>query len=128
MTEIAKENAIKDVDVLVVGVGPAGGSAAKVAATITAGKTLNALVAKKVVPQMPMMTRGYADTALGRVGIANIADCAVKQFLACNTKANLATNAMMQAAMLELMDTFDLEAIVNDVLANVKLDIEDVAD
>lgn len=98
-------------------------NAAKVAATLTAGRTLNSVVAKKIVPQLPFYAKGYADTALGRVVIANIADFAVKQFMTGNDKANMATNAMMQAAMLELAETFDFEGIVEDVLSNVSLDL-----
>ena len=98
-------------------------SAAKVAATITAGKTLNALVANKITPQLPFMVKVYADTAIGRVVIANLADFSVKQFMGTNQKANMATEAMMQAAMLELADSFDLEGIVSELVDSVVLDI-----
>ena len=97
--------------------------AAKVAATITAGKTLNSLVAQKITPQLPLLVRGYADTPVGRVVLANIADFAVKQFMANNVKANMATTAMMQAAMFELADSFDLEGIVNELVDSVALDV-----
>jgi hypothetical protein len=101
-------------------------NAAKVAATITAGKTLNAIVAQKVTPKLPFGVKGYADTVFGRVVIANIADFVVKQFMGNNYKANMATEAMMQAAMLELADSFDLEGIVADLVDSVNL--EAVAD
>lgn len=97
--------------------------AAKVAASITAGKTLNKVVADKVTPQLPMLVRGYANTALGRVVIANIADFAVKQFLPTNEKAQIASKAMMEAAMVELLESFDFESIVNDIVSSVELPV-----
>jgi hypothetical protein len=98
--------------------------AAKVAAKITAGKTLNGLVATQLRDRkiLPVMVRGYADTAFGAVVIANIADFAVKQFAANNRKAVIATDAMMQAAMVELMEEFDFEGMINDLLSNVNLE------
>ena len=101
-------------------------SAAKVAATITAGKTLNNLATQKFVPLLPLMVKGYADTVFGRVAMANIADFAVKQFMPNNPKAQMATQAMMQAAMLELADSFDLEGIVTELVDSVALDLEEV--
>lgn len=97
--------------------------AAKVAATITAGNTLNKVVARQLVDRkvLPILVRGYADTAFGAVIIANIADFAVKQFNVKNPKARLATEAMMQAAMVDLLAEVDFEGIINDVLANVDL-------
>lgn len=98
-------------------------AAAKVAATVTAGNTLNRVVAKKISPQLPMLARGYADSAMGRVVIANVADFGVKQFMPGNAKALLATEAMMQAALLELLGSFDIEGMVEEVLNSVSLDI-----
>ena len=97
--------------------------AAKVAASVTAGKTLNSVVADKVKPQLPIMVRGYADTPIGKVVIANIADFVVKQFMPHNEKANIATNAMMDAAMVELLGSFDLEKIVSEVVSSVELPV-----
>jgi len=97
--------------------------AAKVAAQIAMGKTLNAVVAKQLSDRkvLPIMVRGYADTAFGAVVIANAADFAVKQFNIQNPKARIATEAMMQAAMVELLAQVDFEGIINDVLSNVTL-------
>jgi hypothetical protein len=99
--------------------------AAKVAASITAGKALNTIVADKVTPQLPLLVQGYAKTALGKVVLANVADFAVKQFMPTNEKANIAANAMMQAAMVELMDSFDFEKIVNEIVNSVELPVSE---
>lgn len=98
-------------------------NAAKVAATISAGNTLNSLVAKKVIPLVPEAAGAYLDTAIGAIVIANITDFAVKQFLPKNEKANMATDAMMQAAMLELVNSFNLEAIVSELVDSVSLEV-----
>lgn len=98
-------------------------SAAKVAASITAGKALNKVVADKVTPQLPMMVQGYANTALGRVVLANAFDFGVKQFMPTNEKANLATKAMMEAAMVEMLEQFDFEKMVNEVVNSVELPV-----
>jgi len=99
--------------------------AAKVAASITAGKALNRLVAEKVAPQLPLMVQGYAKTPVGTVVLANIADFAIKQFMPGNVKANLASKAMMEAAMVELMGSFDFETLVNEIVNSVELPVED---
>ena len=99
-------------------------SAGKVAASITAGKTLNNILIDKIKPQLPLMLKGYADTPLGTVVVANIADVAVKQFMPYNKKANLATKAMMEAAMVDMLASFDLEKMVNEVINSVELPAE----
>ena len=103
-------------------------SAGKVAATIATGKTINALVASKVVPQLPLMVKVYADTAIGTLVIANIVDFVVKQYMADNRKANFASDAMMQAAMVELLAEFDFEVMIEDILSNVTLPEEVTAE
>lgn len=95
--------------------------AAKVAATITAGKTINKVVFKKIKGKLPVLVRGYADTALGTVVLANVMDFMVKQFAADNTKAAFAADAMMQAAMVELMAEFDFAAMLEEILSSVSL-------
>ena len=102
-------------------------NATKVAATIATGRTVNAVLVNKFRKQIPVLARGYADTPLGAVVIANIVDFAVKQFAADNAKFNYVSDAMMQAAMVDLLEEFDFESIMNDVLSGVTLgDISEV--
>ena len=98
-------------------------SAAKVAASITAGNALNKLVLDKVVPQLPIMAQGYARTPLGQVVVANAFDFGVKQFMPMNEKANLASKAMMEAAMVDLLQQFDFEKLVNELVSSVDLPV-----
>lgn len=97
--------------------------AAKIAAKITTGKVLNKVVMAKVRPQLPMLARGYADHALANVVIANIANFAVANFASDNEKAKYATDAMMQAAMLDFMQMFNIEDIISEVLTTAKVEI-----
>jgi len=95
--------------------------AAKVAAAITAGRTINNVVTAKVVPKLPMLVKGYADTPLGRVVMANVIDFAVKQYMPTNRKANYASDAAMQAAMVDFLADFDIEGMLEDVLNSVTM-------
>jgi len=101
----------------------ANAEASKVAAEIATGRTVTSVVAKQLRNRkvLPLMVRGYADTAIGTVVIANLVGFAVKQFAAENAKFNYVSNEMMQAAMVDLLSEFDFEAIMNDVLSNVSL-------
>ena len=102
--------------------------AVKVAAKIATGRTVNAVVTKQLVDRklLPIMLRGYADSPLGAVVIANIVDFGVKQFAPGNTKFTYVSESMMEAAMVDLLAEFDFEAIMNDVLSNVSLsELED---
>lgn len=95
--------------------------AAKIAAKITVGKTLNSTLIKKVKPQLPMLVRGYTDSVLADVVIANIANFAVQNFFEDNEKAVYAADAMMQAAMVEFMSKVNIEEILSSLLSGVSI-------
>jgi len=101
-------------------------SAAKDAALIVAGGTLNTVIADKVKGQLPRKYRKLAEHPLADVVIANIASFAVQNFANTNYKARVAADAMMNAAMVEFMQSFNIEKMIADVLANV--DISDLID
>jgi len=96
-------------------------NAAQLAAQQTAGNVLNKTLLTKVRPQMPMMLRGYSEHALAEVVVANLANFAVANFAADNEKAVWATEAMMVAAMTNLLGSFNIESIVKDLLDEVSL-------
>jgi len=101
-------------------------SAAKDAALIVAGGTLNAIIADKVKGQLPRKYRKLAEHPLADVVIANIASFAVQNFANTNYKARVAADAMMNAAMVEFMQSFNIEKMIAEVLSNV--DISDLID
>ena len=95
--------------------------AAKLAAEITAGNVLNDRLAKMVTPQLPAMAKLYANTALGKALIANAFAAGLVHFLPTNDKAAKASGMMVNAAMLELAGTFNIEDMVDEFLDGVKL-------
>lgn len=97
--------------------------AAKVAAKIVAGRTLNEAVMDKVVPQLPMLIRGYAKTPIGAVVVANLVNFGVQNFMQDNEKAAWVADAMMVAAMTEALSSFNLEKILKEVIATAGVDI-----
>ena len=100
--------------------------AAKMAAKIVAGNTLNTAVMEKVMPQLPMLVRGYAGTPLGNVVIANLVSFGVSNFMEGNDKAEWVADAMMVAAMTKALGSFNLEKILKDVIATAGVDIPTV--
>lgn len=96
--------------------------AAKAGAVISAGNTLNKVVKNSVRSQVPRKYRKILDSPAGDFVIANVASFAVQNFAKTNYKARTATDAMMQAAMIEVMNSFNLDQMINDVLANANFD------
>ena len=95
--------------------------AAKLAAKITVGNILNENVSKLIAPKLPMMVRGYADTPLGKAVIANAVSAALIHFAPTNKNAQIAAEAMINSAMLEFAASFNIEAMINELIAGVDL-------
>ena len=96
--------------------------AAKTGAVLSAGNTLNKVVKDTVRGQVPHKYRKLLDTPMADIVIANVANVAVQNFSKTNRKANVATQAMMEAAMVQFMNSFNLDQIISDTLKNVNLD------
>ena len=94
---------------------------ATLAARITAGKAINKRVMKLVKPKLPMMVRGYADSPIASVVLANIVGLAMKQYMPQSSKAQLVASMMLDASALQAIESFDLESILESVLEGVKL-------
>jgi len=97
-------------------------SAVKTTAMITSGKALNAAVKTKITPKLPMMVRGYADTTLGAIVMANIVASGLKMYAPTNPKAALIGEAMVTAAMVDFAASFDIEGMVREFLASPEAD------
>lgn len=95
--------------------------AAVLAAQITGGNILNDRLAKMVIPQLPMGAKVFVNTAPGKALLANAFAAGLVHFLPENQKAALASGMMVQAAMLELAGTFNIEEMVDEFLDGVKL-------
>lgn len=95
--------------------------ASKVAAKITAGRTLNSLAINKISPILPTAVRAYVDSPAANIVVANAVSFAVNHFLKGNAKAEWAADAMMQAAMVELFDSFDIDKLLSSVLGDINV-------
>lgn len=96
-------------------------AAAVTAAKLKAGSVLNAtaIAALKKSGAVPMMARGYLDHPLAAVLIANLAGYAAAY--TGNQKAKQASELMLQAAMLSVMNTVDIEGFVSSIIENPKV-------
>lgn len=88
------------------------------AAFLEAGKLANGQVVKLAGKHLPVMLRGYADTPLGRLVIANVANIAAQKLRGNDPRLQKLTKAMMVHAYQELYAEFDLEAMLEDLLQN----------
>lgn len=96
-------------------------SAALTVAKLEAGRIAVKQVSKLVTPKLPMLVRGYADTEIGRLVIANLFNFAVTQFAPQNKNAVLVADAMLEGAMLDALQSLNVEALINDVVGKVDL-------
>lgn len=101
-------------------------SAAVSVAKIEAGRIAVKQAVKLVKPAVPMMARGYLETALGELAVANLFKFAVDNFAPNNDKAKLVSDAMLQGAMLGAIQSLNVEQMINDVMD--KVDISKFAD
>ncbi len=95
--------------------------AAVLAAQITGGNILNDRLAKMVIPQLPATAKIFINTAPGKALLANAFAAGLVHFAPQNDKAAMASGMMVQAAMLELAGTFNIEEMVDEFLDGVKL-------
>lgn len=73
-----------------------------------------------------MMVRGYLDTPLGRAVVANIFSLAVDQYASNNNLAKELSDAALQAAALEVVQSFNISELIDEVIQGVgkgKLDV-----
>lgn len=96
-------------------------AAAVMSAEITAGNLLNERVAKLIAPKLPMMVRGYADSTIGKAALSNMVAGAVINFMPNNDVAVRAADAMVKSAMLALVQEFNIEEMVNELLDGITL-------
>lgn len=91
---------------------------AQSAAFLEAGRIANGQATKFASKQLPMMVRGYADTPLGRLVMANIASTAATQFRPNDKRLGRLADAMIVMAYQEVIQSFDIEKLINDMLSS----------
>lgn len=87
------------------------------AAALTAGKTINRVVTKKVAPLLPEGVQAYADSAIGRLVVANIIAALADTYKGTNSgKLRTASQFMVESAVFELVDNLQIDAVISDFL------------
>lgn len=95
--------------------------AATSAAVFETGRIANNALVNMIKPKLPMMTRGYLDTPLGKLVLANAVKMAVDQFKPDNATAQRLANGMIVAAYTEAIQAFDIESLLDDLLGDSKV-------
>ena len=93
-------------------------SSAVSAAFLEAGHIANKQVSKVLGKQLPMMVRGYADTPIGRLVLANLAVLAVDHFRSDNKQLRRLAQAMQVNAYHELLRDLDIDGMIDELLEN----------
>ena len=95
--------------------------AATTAAVLETGRIANRALSKMVAPKLPMMVRGYLDTPVGRLLLANAVKMAFDQFKPDNATAQRLANGMIISAYQEAIQSFDIEGMLDDLLSDNKI-------
>lgn len=96
-------------------------SAAVDAGYLTAGTIANNQFSKLASKHLPVLVRGYADTPLGKLVLANAAQMLIQHFKADNKTANRLTDAMMTSAMAEVIGSTGIEDLIDSFLSDPKI-------
>lgn len=96
-------------------------SAATQAGYLEAGRIANNQFTKLAAKSLPMMLRGYADTAVGKLVIANIAQMAAAQLRPQDATLAKLTSAMTVAAYQGVIQTVDIEGWLNELLGSPEI-------
>lgn len=91
-------------------------TAAASAAYMEAGRMANDKAATILSKKAPLMVRGYVDTPLGKLLIANIAQLALEQLRPNDQRASKLAKAMQVQAYSELIRTFDIQGMLDEIL------------
>jgi hypothetical protein len=88
------------------------------AAFLEAGRIANNQLSSICAKKMPIMIRAYADTAMGRLILANLALMARDHFRPDDERLGKLANAMTVSAYQEVLQNFDVEQMIEDMLSN----------
>jgi hypothetical protein len=96
-------------------------SAATQAGYMEAGRLANNQFAKLAGKHLPFMLRGYADTPVGKLVIANVAILAAQQLRPNDPTLAKLTNAMAVQAFQAVYQTVDIEGFLDNLLASPEI-------
>lgn len=95
------------------------------AAAINAGEMeTGRLVVNRIVAvvkkRAPLMVKGYIDTPVGRIAVANLFATLVREYLPDNALAGRAADGAVKSAAYEVLRDIDIPAMLEEVLAGFK--------
>lgn len=93
-------------------------SAAKSAAVMESGRIANIQLAKIVARKTNIPNGELLETPLGHLVVANAASLAAQAFYESNPSVQRLTQGMVVAAYQEMLQTLDLNGIIDELLAN----------
>lgn len=88
------------------------------AAFLEAGRIANNQLSSIASKKLPIMVRGYAETAMGRLLLANIAMMASEHFRPEDNRLRKLTEAMAVSSYQEVLQQFDIEQMIEDLVNN----------
>lgn len=88
---------------------------------LEAGRIANKELSKALSPMLPVLVRGYADTPVGRLALANMAQVAAQHFKPSNAALQKLVAAMTTQAYAEVIQTAGVEEFVEKLLSNDKI-------
>ena len=91
------------------------------AAKLEAGKIALTQITKVAAKKAPFMIKGYIDTPIGRVVIANLLSVAVDQYAPANQKAKAVAGAALEAAMLEMVQSFNIAEMIDEMVKGIDI-------
>ncbi|QBQ80794.1 hypothetical protein VAH1_00187 [Escherichia phage vB_EcoS_VAH1] len=91
------------------------------AAKLEAGKIALTQITKVAAKKAPFIIKGYIDTPIGRVVIANLLSVAVDQYAPSNQKAKAVADAAMEAAMLEMVQSFNIAEMIDEMVKGIDI-------
>ncbi|UPW39120.1 hypothetical protein ESCO40_00166 [Escherichia phage vB_EcoS_ESCO40] len=91
------------------------------AAKLEAGKIALTQITKVAAKKAPFMIKGYIDTPIGRVVIANLLSVVVDQYAPSNQKAKAVAGAAMEAAMLEMVQSFNIAEMIDEMVKGIDI-------
>lgn len=91
------------------------------AAKLEAGKIALTQITKVAAKKAPFIIKGYIDTPIGRVVIANLLSVAVDQYAPNNQKAKAVADAAMEAAMLEMVQSFNIAEMIDEMVKGIDI-------
>lgn len=99
-------------------------SAAITAAKIKSGKLALSAARKAIRPKVPALVRGYFDEPYTDLLLANVLATLVKAKFPENKRLNTLADCCMEAAAVNIADSFDIESLVEGLFSGVKLSKE----